>query len=84
MNLISNSQACVPAPPPCAGTERNACSSAWKPGAEKSTAFFAHVSCLLLPFIELASTSVLGVDLLAALVAHGSRWASWGVGLLGV
>ena len=38
---------------------------------------------LLLPFIALASASVLGVDLLAALVAHGSRWASWGVGLLG-
>ena len=38
---------------------------------------------LLLPFIALASTSVLGVDLLGALVAHGSRWASWGVGRLG-
>ncbi len=38
---------------------------------------------LLLPFIVLAGTSVLGVDLLAAVVAHGSRWASWGVERLG-
>ncbi len=38
---------------------------------------------LLLPFIALASTSVLGVDLLAALVAHGPRWASSGVDGLG-
>lgn len=38
---------------------------------------------LFLPFVALAGTSVLGVDLLAALVAHGSRWAPWLISRLG-
>jgi hypothetical protein len=39
---------------------------------------------LLLPFIALVSTSMLGVDLLLALVKHGTRWESWGRGPLGL
>jgi hypothetical protein len=38
---------------------------------------------LLPPFIVLASTSVLGVDLLVALVAHGPHWVAWGGAQLG-